>query len=341
MATNSVEGILKSLQEGLFSPLYFLCGEEPFFIDQVAEYIEQHALPEHEKGFNQTIVYGKDVSMHQVLESARRFPMMAQRQVLMVKEAQDLADFRKKEAQEQLTAYAKNPVETTVLVFCYKHKKPDARTEMYKALQKHAVVLEAKKLYDNQIAGWIGQYCKSLGHNITNKAASLLAEYVGNNLSGIAKSVEKILINFPNQTIEITDAMVSDYVGISKEFNVFELQNALGRRNALKTYQILDYFAANPKNNPAIVVVASLFGYFSKVLMVHSQRGKNERELASVLKVNPYFVKEYAAAAKNYPLSKTLQVIHYLQRADAQLKGIESVASDAQILKELAFKVLH
>lgn len=341
MAASTFDKILKNLKEGIFSPLYFLCGEEPFFIDQLSDYIEANALPETERGFNQTIIYGKDASMNTILESSRSFPMMATRQVIVVKEAQDLADFRKKEAQSQLSEYAKSPVATTVLVFCYKHKKPDARTEMYKSLQKNAVLLEAKKLYDNQLPDWITQYCKSHNCTITGKAAALLAEYVGNNLSSLSKSIQKILINFPEQKIEINDTHVSEYVGISKEYNMFELQTAFARRNALKVYQILDYFAADPKNNPAIPVVSSLFNYFNKILLVHTQKGKSERELASILKVNPYFMREYISAAKNFPLSKTLQVISFLQTADLQLKGVDSVSSDNQILKELAFKVLN
>ncbi len=341
MANHTAHEILKNLQAGTYAPLYFLCGEEPFFIDQVSDYIEKHALSQAERGFNQTIVYGKDVSMSAVLDSARRFPMMALRQVLIVKEAQELADFRKKEAQTMLANYAKNPVASTVLVFCHKHKKPDARTEMYKALVKHAIVLESKKMYDNQLPDWIVQHGKAHQQRIGNRAAALLAEYMGNNLSGIAKALEKVRINVPDPQVEITDSMITEYVGISKEFNVFELQSAFAKKNALKVYQILDYFAANPKSNPAISVVISLFNYFCKVLLVHSQQGKNERELAAVLKVNPFFVKEYLLAAKAYPLSKTLQVIQFLQQADLHLKGVESVASDEQILKELAFKMLH
>ncbi len=341
MAASSADKILKDLQQGIFSPLYFLCGEEPFFIDQISDYIEDNALSDAEKGFNQTVMYGKDVSMNNILESSRSFPMMATRQVIIIKEAQDLADFRKKEAQGQLAEYAKNPAASTILVFCHKHKKPDVRTEMYKTLQKNAVLLESKKLYDNQLPDWITSYCKEKKCTIRGKAAAMLSEYIGNNLSSLAKAIEKVLINVSGQKIEITDSMVSEYVGISKEFNVFELQTAFARRNALKVYQILDYFAANPKNNPIIPVISSLFNYFNKVLLVHTQQGKSDRELASVLKVNPFFVKEYLQAARNFPLSKTLQIIGFLQTADLQSKGVNSVASDSQILKELAFKVLN
>lgn len=338
---NDLDKILKNIKNNILSPLYFLCGDEPFFIDQVADCIEKNALPEAEKAFNQSIVYGKGASIVQVLEKARCFPMMGNRQVIIVKEAQNLTDFKQKNAQERLSVYAENPQPATVLVFCYKHKKPDARTQMYKTLKKNAVVLEAKKMYDNQLPSWLTLYCKSKNCTIAHKAATLLVEYIGNNLSGIANAIDKILTNFPEQNVQITDHMVSTQVGISKEFNLFELQTAFAQKNSLKVYQILNYFASNPKNNPAIVAVSVLFNYFTKVLLVHSTKKSDNKTLAALLKVNPYFVREYLLAAKNYSLPKTLQIIALLQTADLQLKGVESVSSDEQILKELAFKLLN
>jgi len=336
----TAQSILEDLQQNKYSPLYFLFGEEAFFIDQIADYIEENALSEADKGFNQTVVYGKDVSVKAVLESARRYPMFAQKQVMIVKEAQEISDIGRKTGQDQLVTYAKTPVETTVLVFCYKHKKLDGRTELYKVLKKHAILFQSAKLYDNKIPGWMQQYTKERGVKINARAVQMLAEYVGNNLSGIANALDKILLNFDKEK-EITETIVAENVGLSKEFNAFELQNALGNRNVFKSNQIINYFESNPKNNPIIPIISLLFSYFSKILLVHQHRNTPQNELAKLLGVNPFFVKDYQTASRNYPISKTVQVIHHIQEADLRSKGVNSIASDYQVLKELVFKILN
>ncbi|MDW7690604.1 DNA polymerase III subunit delta [Flammeovirgaceae bacterium SG7u.111] len=334
------EEVLKDMRGNNYAPLYFMHGDEPFYIDQLADYVEENALKESEKGFNLTVVYGKDVKLVQVVDSARRFPMMAQRQVVVVKEAQEIQDFGKKDAQAHLVDYAKNPVPSTILVFCYKHKKLDGRSELSKVLGKHAVVVETKKLYENQLAGWVTQHCKDIGHGITDKAALMLAEFIGNDLNRIANEVEKLLVNY-NSTVEINEDMVIKHVGISKEYNVFELQSALALKKVFKVNQIIKYFQSNPKDNPVIPVVSMLYSYFSKILLLHHNRTMERDQLARLLKVNPYFLKEYQQAAQNYPLSKTMNIIHFLHKADLQTKGVDSVTDSHEVLKELTFKILH
>jgi DNA polymerase III subunit delta len=334
------EDIYQLVKNNQYSPLYFLHGDEPYYIDIIADYIENNALTPAEKGFNLTVVYGKEATLRTIVESARRFPMMAKRQVIVVKEAQELPDLGKKEAQEVLANYAKNPVPTTVLVFAYKHKKLDGRSELNKALDKHAILVESKKMYDDKIPGWIKGFCKEEGYPITEKATLMLSEYIGNNLTRIANEIRKVLLNY-KERVEITEEMVMKHVGISKEFNVFELQTALANKDVVKANQIIHYFAANPRDNPVIPIIALLFGYFSKVLLVHHNSKMRKEELAALLKVNPYFVQEYQIAARNYPIAKTIRIIGYLHLADLQSKGVDSTLNDSQILKELIYKILH
>jgi DNA polymerase-3 subunit delta len=336
----TAEAVLKDLEAKKFSPIYFLHGEEPFFIDEITNYIEENALPAAEKGFNQTILYGKEVSMMNVLENARRFPMMAQFQVVIVKEAQEMSDLGKKDAQEKLINYCKRPVPSTILVFSHKHKKIDGRTELSKILDKHAIVVESKAMYDNKIPDWIKEHCKKSGYPISEKAVRLLAEYIGNDLSRIAKEIDKIKINY-QKNVEITDEMVMKHVGISKAYNIFELQTALANRDVLKANQIIAHFEANPKANPLIANISVLYGYFSKVLLFHHNKEKDNAELARILKVSPYFIKDYQQAAGSYPAHKVLQIISYLHQADLYSKGIDSAMEEGEIMKELIYKILH
>ena len=335
--------VLSDLKTGKYAPLYFLYGEEEFQIDKISDYIEENALAPAEKSFNLTVVYGKDISLRAVLESSRKFPMMAKRQVIIIKEAQELQGLNKKEEQAILAKYAEKPVPSTILVFAHKHKKLDARTALFKSLKKHSILLESKKMYDNQIPDWIKNYCADNGYQINPKATQMLAEYIGNDLGRITKEIDKILLNFKEKEkkIEITQEIIAKFVGISKEFNVFELQNAFGQKNAYKVNQIINYFASNPRKNPIIPVVSLLFSYFSKILLVHHNQGKDNRSLAAILKVNPFFMKDYLQAARMYPLRKNLAIIGYIQKADLQSKGVDSVRNDYEILKELAFKILH
>lgn len=336
----TAESVLKDLENNKFAPLYFLQGEESFYIDRISDYIEANALQVHEKSFNQTVVYGKDVTMPQVLENARRFPMMAMRQVLIVKEAQDIKDFAKKTVQEALLQYAQKPVPTTVLVFAYKQKGLPASSPLRKGIEQLGVLVDSPKVYDNKVPAWVRNYCKQQGYPIKDKAAQLLSEHIGNDLGRISNELAKVMINY-TPPIEITEAMIAKHVGISKEYNVFELQAALGARDVLKANRIIHYFAANPKNNPLIPIISMLFSYFSKVLLVHQHVGMHKEEMAKLLGVNPYFVTDYLQAAQNYPLAKTLTIMDHLHAADLQSKGIDSPMGDEQILRELVFKITH
>ncbi len=337
------DSVLEDLKRNKYAPVYFLQGEEPFFIDQIAQYIEEHALQEHEKSFNQMILYGKESNLATVLSNAKRFPMMADRQVVIVKEAQEMGDLEKEvpKVGNPLVNYVKNPVASTILVFCYKYKTLDARKVLYKELDKSGIVVSTKKLYENKLPEWITGYVKSLGLGISSRASTLLADSVGVDLGRIAKEIEKVRINLKGKK-EIDENDIQQYVGLSKEYNPFELCNALRDKNVLKANQIIHYFASDPKNNPAIQVISVLYNFFSKTLQAHFSPQKDDASLASLLKVNPYFVKDYMTAMRVYSPQKTMDIIHYLKEADMHSKGVGTgYTEDGEILKELVFKILH
>lgn len=337
----SPENILAELKQKRFAPIYFLQGEEPYYIDLISDYIEEHALQEAEKGFNQVVMYGKDAEVNKIITNARRYPMMAERQVVIVKEAQEIPDLNKEEGQKLLESYVKNPSPSTILVFAHKYKTLDGRKSLGKTMKDGAVLLTTKKIYENQVSDWINNYVKSRGYTIELKASQMLTDFIGNNLSSLVSEINKILINFKAKTA-IDAAMVQKFVGISKEYNGFELQRALGVRDVMKSNQIANYFEANPKSNPVIPVIALLFSFYSKLLIIHHAKDKSEKNLASLLQVNPYFIKEYIMAVRNYSLGKVIDNIHHLKVADLQLKGVESAgATEGQILKELIYKLLH
>lgn len=335
------EHVIAALKKGNYAPVYFLQGDEAYYIDLISDYIEANALSESEKGFNQTVIYGKDHQVSQVITNAKRFPMMSQRQVVIVKEAQDLSDLNKEMGQKLLLDYIQNPLASTILVFCHKYKSIDKRKALGKALDKHTVFVQTKKPYDNQIPAWISSYVSSKGNGIKPKATQMLADFIGNNLERLANEVDKILINF-NEKVEIDEMMVQKYVGISKDFNVFELQKALQAKDVLKANRIVNYFESNPKRNPIIPIIAVLFSFYSKLLVAHHSKDKSERGLASVLKVNPYFVKDYIMALRHYPLMKVVDNIQYIREVDLKSKGVGNAsASEGQLLRELVFKLLH
>ena len=333
--------VLAQLQQKQYAPVYFLQGEEPYYIDLITNYVEENVLSAAEKGFNLTVVYGKDQSMNEILTHARRFPMGSERQVVLVKEAQELQDLKREEGGQLLAAYLKSPQPATLLVFAHKHKTLDARRSLSKVVAQQAVLVHAKKVYDHQMEAWITAYAREKGLHITAKAVWMLHEYIGNDLARLANELNKICLNLEDST-EIDDAMVQTYVGISRTFNAFELQNALAQQDVRKAQQIVLHFVANPKNNPVIPLVALLFAFFSKLLLVHHAQDKSVAALAKVLQVNPYFVQEYLLATQHYPLPKVIENIHHLHQADLQLKGVDYPATPAgQILKELVFKLMH
>lgn len=347
--------ILLDLKRRLYKPVYFLHGEEPYFIDELSNYIEHHVLDETEKGFNQTVLYGRDTDLASIVSLAKGFPMMGERQVIIVKEAQTLKELSKSSGGDDevvkeknpsgdknpLVAYLDNPQPSTILVFCFKYKKLDARSSLSKAIAKKAVLFESKKLYDNKVPEWINGHLKDKKYSINPKAAALLAEYLGNDLSKIANEINKLCISLPENS-EILVEHIEQNIGISKDFNVFELQDALGKKDILKANRIAQYFAANPKENPLIMTNASLYNYFQKVLLYHFVPDKSRGSVASALGMNPFFVEGYERAARNYSTAKLKSIFGYLHECDARSKGVDNVSiEDGDLLKEMIFKITH
>ena len=338
---HSPEAVLKDLKAKKFAPIYFLEGDEPYFIDLITDYIEKNAIAEHEKGFNQLIMYGKDSPVNVILSNARKFPMMAERQVVIVKEAQSIPDFGKEDAQKLLLSYLNNPLPSTILVFAHKHKKLDGRSSLKKELDKKSIYVNSEKVKDWLLTGWVESYFKDLGHQIEAKAAQLLADSIGNNLEVISNEVGKMLINFPEPT-KFTPDHISKYIGINKEYNNFELTKAIGYKDVIKANQIIHYFIQNPKAHPVIPIFSLLYNYFSKIALVHRAGPMPDNQLAGVLGINPYGVKEYLAATKNYKLGKVIDVFGYIKEADLRFKGVDSGSMDeGEILRELVYKILH
>lgn len=333
------DGILKDIKAKKFAAVYFLCGEEEYFIDQLVDAFEANVLSESEKAFNQTILYGKDGNAQNVVEAARRLPMMSERQLVLIKEAQSLSF--KEDQEEKYLSYLAHPVKSTVLVFAYKHGLLDKRKKFYKELQKSAVYFESSKLYDNKIEDWARQCIAAKGLRIAENALRLLVDSIGNDLTTLNNQVDKLAINkSQGQSIEIKD--VEDGVGVSKEYSVFELQNAIGEKNKSKVFKIVNYFAGNPKNGPLIMVLATLYGYFSKLYLCSVNKGASDKDLAVLLRVNPFFVKDYKLAVANYPTQKIEQVFALLAEYDLRSKGVNNGNTpEGELMKELAYKILN
>lgn len=333
--------VISELRKGVYHPVYFLQGKEPYYIDLIASYIEIHALEAAAKSFNQMIMYGKDSTMDAVLTNARRFPMMSSRQVVIIKEAQEIVNFGRQDAQKLLQSYVENPSPSTVLVFCYKYKTLDGRKAVTKAISKNSILVDCKKIYDDKLPGWVLNYVKSKNATIDQGTAQLLSDYIGNNLERLTSEIDKVLINLQSPA-RIDKEAVQKYVGISKDYNVFELQKALTFKDNLKAQRIVQYFAANPKLNPDILTIAILFSFFSKILVTQHSRSNSEEALAKELKVRESVVKEYIRAAGNYNLNQVINNIGYLRMADIMVKGVGSQRnSPGEILKELIFKLMH
>jgi len=332
---DEVINIVKDIKKGQIKPVYFLMGEEAYYIDKISEYIEETVLNEEEKGFNQMVLYGRDVSIDEIISNAKRFPMMAERQVVIVKEAQSLS-----RTIEKLESYVEHPQPTTVLVINYKYKKLDKRKALYKALSKNGIVFESKKLYENQVADWIRRVLSPKDFSISPKAAQMLVEFLGTDLSKINNELEKLQLIVPKGT-QISPEIIEENIGISKDFNNFELRKAIGNKDALKAHQIINYFANNPKDNPMVVTVALLHNFFSQLLHYHGLSDKSPRAVASSLRINPYFVSEYSTAARNFPMKKVSQAISILREFDVKSKGVGANAvPQRDLLKEMLVRIL-
>lgn len=335
------EQIMGDIKNRKFKPVYFLMGEEPYFIDAITDYIEKNLLKEDEKAFNQTVVYGADVDLGQILNAAKRFPMMAEYNLVIVKEAQNVKglDGASEGNADPFALYVENPLKSTVLVINYKGKKLDSRRKLTKLIDKEQVLFESKTLYDNQVGRWITDYLKGRGVSIEPNAAEIMAAHLGNKLSTIVMELDKLKLAV-GENGTITTADVERNVGISKDFNVFELQNALGARDVYRSALIAKHMGAMPKHS-IIPDIAALYGFFTKIMILHSMSGSSPAEQAAALKVNPYFMKDYQTAARSYSLRQCAQIISILREYDAYSKGIDAPpVDDADLLNEMIFRIL-
>jgi DNA polymerase III subunit delta len=329
------EEILSNLRKKVYHPVYFLMGDEAYFIDQISNFIASNVLDEAEREFNQSVLYGKDVDVATIISEAKRFPLMGSHTVVIVKEAQHVRKI------ENLEPYLNNPLSSTILVICYKYKTLDKRKKFAKDIANKAVLFESKKLYDNKIPEWIQNYLSKNNYSIQHKASYLLGEYLGADLGKITNELDKLMLIAPKDS-EITAELIERNIGISKDFNNFELNNALGKREILKANLIAKHFASNQKDNPLVVTIGVLFGFFQKTLLYHTLKDKSRNNAAATLKVNPFFVKDYELAARNYPKGKLVKVISHLREYDLKSKGVDNVSiSEGELLKELIYKILH
>ena len=328
--------LIADLKGGKYSPVYLLMGEEDYYIDTVSDWMEEHIVDPTLRDFDQTVVYGRDVDMKTVVGHCKRFPMMSPVHLVLVKEAQGID----KRQWENLVPYLQQPSPQTVLVLCYRHGTLDKRTAVYKAIAAAGVVYETPKVYDNQVPAWIKAEVATAGHAISDKAAMMLSEFLGTDLGKVANELSKLYPLVPQGGI-IDERLVEQQVGISKDYNVFELQNAIGRRDPVMCNRIVNYFAANPKKNPIQPVLALLYGYFLKIMWYHQL--ENKSDAPKVLGCAPVFVKDYAQAAANYSLGKLASCIGYLYDTDLRSKGVRNSGNttDGELLKELVFKIIH
>ncbi len=333
---DEVKKIIEEIQKGNPAPIYFLMGEEPYYIDRIERFLGETVLTEDQKGFNQIVLYGKETSVPDIISQARRYPMMSEYQVVIVREAQHLS-----RTIEQLQTYAQNPQPSTVLVICYKYKSLDRRKKLIKTLKENgSVVFESKKMYENQVSDWIRRVLLGSGYKISHKASALLVEYLGQDLGRISNELDKLKSILPEGS-EIDPATIEKHIGISKDFNNFELKKAIAERDIPKATRIIKYFAENPKENPFVMTISLLNTFFAQLLQYHGLQDHSPKNVARALKVNPYFVHEYQTAARHYPMRKVSRIISTLREMDLKGKGVAAPAmKQDDLLKELLHKIL-
>ncbi len=331
------EAILKELKAKKYYPIYYLMGEESYYIDLIADYIADHVLTDTEKEFNQTIVYGADTDMASVINAAKRYPMMSEHQVVIVKEAQALRGL------DELSYYLQKPQKSTILVFCHKHGVLDRRKKLAVEIEKNGILFESKRLKEVQLPAFINSYMKQRGADIESKAVSMLADFVGTDLSRLSGEMEKLIITLPKNQTRITPELIERNIGISKDYNNFELRAALIEKDILKANRIAKYFEENPKNNPIQLTLSLLFGFFSNLMLAYYAPDKSEQGVAAFLGLkSPWQAREYQNAMRKYSGVKTMHIISYIRYADAASKGIcNASANDGDILRELIFRILH
>ena len=331
------EGIIRELQAKQYRPVYYLMGDEAFYIDKIADYIIDNVLTDTEKEFNQTILYGADVDAATIINAAKRYPMMSEYQVIVVKEAQAVHNM------EELVFYLQKPLQSTILVLCHKHGSLDKRKKLAAEIEKVGVLYESKKLKDAQLPAFIAAYIKQKGFDIDQKATAMLAEFVGTDLSRLVGEMEKLIITSSENSTKITPEQIEKNIGISKDYNNFELRSALVEKDVLKANKIVKYFEENPKTNPIQMTLSLLFGFYSNLMMAYYAPEKSEQGIAAFLGLkNPWQAREYMAAMRKYSGIKTMQIISEIRTTDAKSKGVEnSSLSDGDLLRELVFKILH
>lgn len=326
--------IIAEWKKGVFKPVYWLEGDEPFFIDQVMDYAEHQILTEAEAGFNLTVFYGRDAEWASIINACRRYPMFSCKQVVLLKEAQQMREI------EKLEGYIENPLGSTVFVVSYKEKKVDGRSKLSKLLKQKGEVLTTKKIYDNQLPDWASQMIQQQGLQISQKALFLLVDHIGNDLSRIKNEIEKLSVNLGTRK-NITEDDIENFIGVSKEFNVFELQAAIAQKNRSKAIRIIQYFEANPKAGPIQMILPAIYNFFSKVYMIYNVSPLDEKTVANSLGVNPYFVKEYIGAAKKYDFTAVEKILLLLHQYNLRSVGIQDAStSDAGLMKEMAVKMM-
>lgn len=335
------DDIVRDIRKRKFHPVYFLEGDEPYYVDRISECLLDTVLQVHEKDFNQVILYGKDTSIEEIVNHARRYPMMSEYQLVVVREAQMLNRIATDATQNLLYHYIEKPLKSTILVICYKNKTIDKRTSFAKLLQKNSLFYSSKRIYENQIPAWVISYCAEKSYKVKPDAAALLAEYQGNDLSRISNSLNKVMLNVPPSTT-IDTSLIERYIGISKEYNNFELQNALAERDILKANKIVNYYRENINKHPLLLSLATLYSFFSKLMLIHSLPDKSADNLRSKLGVHPFFIKDYTKAARIYSPAKLTRIFSWLREYDMRSKGIgNSSAGHGELLQELVFKIAH
>ena len=331
------DDILKELRAKQYRPVYYLMGEEPYYIDLIADHITDNILTETEKEFNLTVVYGADVDIATVINAAKRYPMMSEHQVVVVKEAQNIRNM------EELSYYLQKPLLSTILVICHKHGVLDRRKKLAAEIEKTGVLFESKKVKDAQLPAFITSYMKRKGIDVEPKATAMLADFVGADLSRLTGELEKLIITLPKGHTRVTPKQIEKNIGISKDYNNFELRNALVEKDVLKANKIIKYFEENPKTNPIQMTLSLLFGFFSNLMLAYYAPEKSEQGIANMLGLRtPWQAKDYLAAMRRYNGVKTMQIIGEIRYADAKSKGVGNPSlSDGDILRELVFKILH
>lgn len=330
------DSILSDLKAKKYAPIYFLMGDESYFIDQISAFISANVLAESERDFNYSVLYGKDIDAGTVINAAKRYPMMAKYQVVIVREAQNIRNIN------DLVYYAQNPLKSTILVINFKYKTLDKRIKLYKELEKNAVLFESKKLYDDKLPDWITTYLATKDYQIQPTGALMLSEFLGNDLNKIAMELDKLMLVIPKGEKLITSVHIEENIGISKDYNNIELQKALARKDHLKAFRIADHFAQNQKDNPLPVTLGMLFSFFNKIIIYHQLADKSKMAVAAALKVNPFFVPDYMQAAKAFSSAKSLDIISDLRVYDLKSKGVRNIsAPPGELLKELVYKILR